>query len=149
MWTPSPGPLGRRRRHRIRHGWGRTVLRASGGGLAEEVTWSLHPELPVKLVRVRVENRGETARYLSATFLADWVLGPSPARTAGRLLVRHDPDRSVVTARNPYHPEHSGMVAFLGLDRIADGMATDRREFLGAAGPLDRVPDGLRARGPG
>ena len=149
VWTPSPGPLGRRRRHRVRHGWGRTVLRASGGGLVEEVTWSLHPELPIKLVRVRIENRGTTARYLSATFLADWVLGPSPARTAGRLLVRHDPERSVVTARNPYHPEHSGMVAFLGLDRMPDGMATDRREFLGAAGPLDRVPDGLRRGVPG
>ncbi len=149
VWTPGPGPLGRARTHQIRHGWGRTVLSALEATLEEEVTWSLHPELPVKTVRVRVENRGQTARYLSVTFLADWVLGTSPAHTAGRLQIRFDPERSVVTARNPYHLNHSGKIAFLALDRVPDGMATDRREFLGASGPLDRIPDGLLRDVPG
>ena len=149
VWTPCPGPLGRARTHRVRHGWGRTILRAHDATLDEEVTWSLHPELPVKMIRVRIHNRGRAARYLSVTFLVDWVLGISRAHTAGRLQIRFDPQRSIVTARNPYHLKHSAKVAFLALDRVPDGMATDRREFLGASGPLDRIPDGLLRDVPG
>jgi cyclic beta-1,2-glucan synthetase len=144
VWTPSTGPLGRTRAHRIRHGFGGTTLQAEDRGLAEEVTWCLHPDFPVKVVRVRLTNRGDAPRRVSVTFFADWVLGTHPAKTAGRMQVRFDSEFSAIVARNPYLLKFSERIAFLSSDRFPDGMATDRSEFLGPSQPLDRVPDGLR-----
>ncbi|MEX1257088.1 MAG: glucoamylase family protein [Gemmatimonadota bacterium] len=149
VWTPGPGPLGLDRPHRVRHGWGRTTLSATAGGLSEEVTWFLHPTLPAKVVRLRLENSDPRPRRFSATFFVDWVLGPHPIASAGRLQVRFDSDRAAVVARNPYSLKFPDRVAFLASDWPPDGMATDREEFLGSAGPLDQVPVGLRQILPG
>jgi cyclic beta-1,2-glucan synthetase len=149
VWTPGPGPLGRDRPHRVRHGWGRTTLSASSPGLNEDVTWFLHPTLPAKVVRLRLENREARPRRFSATFFVDWVLGPHPLATAGRIQVQFDSDRSAVVARNPYSLKFPERIAFLASDWPPDGMATDREEFLGSAGPLDGVPIGLRRILPG
>jgi len=149
VWTPGPGPLGLMRTHRVRHGWGRTRLDASSSELDEEVTWFLHPEYRVKVIRLRVTNRGARARRLSATFFADWVLGPHPVATSGRLQVLFDPERSSVLARNPFSLKCPERIAFLATDGRPSGMTTDRDEFLGPAGPLDRVPVGLRSILPG
>ncbi len=149
-WTPTPGALGLRREHRVRHGWGRTRMKASSDGLDEQITWSLHPTLPVKVVRVRLRNRGEAMRRLSVTFFADWVLGSHPLHTAGRLQVRFDPERSAVLAQNRYSLAFSGKRAFLAADARADGMATDRMEFLGSdSDPTARMPDGMARNQPG
>ena len=149
VWTPFPGFLGRERDYRVRHGWGRTVLEASSDGLDEEVSWSLHPDLPVKVVQVRLRNRGPTLRRLSVTFFVDWVLGVHPSKTAGRLQIRFDPESTIVLARNPYGLKRSDKRAFLAVDGVPDGMATDRDEFLGPSGPLDRIPAGLLRDTPG
>ncbi len=149
VWTPAPGPLGLRRTHDIRHAWGVTTLAGEAAGLEEEVRWSLHPTLPVKVVTIRVRNVGDRARRLSATFFADWVLGPHPARTAGRIQALFDPGREAVLARNPFSLQAPDRIAFLATDGALEGMTTDREEFLGTAGPLDRVPVGLRSILPG
>ena len=143
VWTPTPGPLGISRPHRIRHGWGRTTIEASGRGIEERLTWSLHPELPVKVVRVKLTNRGARSRRLSVIFFVDWVLGSHPATTAARLQVRFDSQRGTILARNPFALKFHERVAFLASDGEPSGMAVDRHEFLGATGPLDRIPVGL------
>ncbi len=149
-WTPTPGPLGMQREHGIRHGWGRTRMATSSDGLDEEITWSLHPTLPAKMVRVRLRNRGEALRRISVTFFADWVLGSHPLHTTGRLHVRFDPERSVVLARNRYSLAFSGKLAFLAADAAAHGMATDRMEFLGSdSDPTVRAPAGMARNQPG
>ncbi|TVP76235.1 MAG: hypothetical protein EA352_06265 [Gemmatimonadales bacterium] len=149
-WTPTPGPLGREREHQVRHGWGRTRMNASSDELDEEVSWSLHPTRPVKVVRVRLRNRGEVPRRISLTFLADWVLGSHPLHSRGRLQVGFDSDLSAVLARNRYSLAFSNRLAFLAADSAADGMATDRREFLGPDGdPMVRMPAGMLRSRPG
>ena len=149
VWTPGPGPLGLSRNHRIHHGWGRSVLEAKSDGLEERVTWCLHPTLPAKIVRVSVRNAGSVTRRLSAVYFADWVLGTHATKTVGRLQVRFDRGLSAVVARNPYLPKFARATAFLAADRSADGMATDRDEFLGPYEPLDAVPEGLLRGAPG
>jgi cyclic beta-1,2-glucan synthetase len=149
VWTTTPGPLGMRRTHSTRHGWGRTRIQTTARDLVEEITWSLHPELPVKVIRLRLENRGARSRRISASFFADWVLGPHPALTSGRLQVVFDSSRSAVLARNPFSMRFADRFAFLATDGVPEGMCTDGEEFLGAAGPLDRVPAGMRSILPG
>ncbi|MEX0856465.1 MAG: glucoamylase family protein [Gemmatimonadota bacterium] len=149
VWTPAPGPLGLERTHEVRHGWGRTSLEVSGDEVDEKITWFLHPSLPVKVVRLSLKNRGTRPRRFSAFYFADWVLGSRPDMTSGRLQVQFDAHRSAVTARNPYSLKFPQRIAFLASDRRADGMATDREEFLGMAGPLERVPIGLLQMQPG
>jgi len=149
VWTPCPGPLGLTREHDVVHGWGHTRLQAGDRDLQEELSWSLHPELPVKVVRVRLRNEGERARRISVSMFVDWVLGPHPVGAAGRLQTRYDAERAAVLARNPFSDRFHDRLAFLASDGRPDGMATDRQEFLGSSGPFDRVPLGLHRILPG
>ncbi|MEX2528579.1 MAG: glucoamylase family protein [Gemmatimonadota bacterium] len=151
IWTPAPnpGPLARARDHTVLHGWGSTRLEAESDGLKEEVSWSLHPTLPVKVIQVRLENRGDAPRRLSAVYYVEWLLGGHPSRSAGRLQVAFDPGRGAVLACNPFSLGFHEEVAFLATDGVPAGMATDGEEFLGFQGPLEGVPKGLRALLPG
>ena len=143
VWTPTPGPLGRWRRHDIKHEWGRSSIAASGPELEEHVSWSIHPDIPVKIVCVRLVNRESRTRRITATYFLDWVLGSHPARTAERLHVRFDSGLGSILARNPFSLDFPERIGFLASDGVPSGMAVDRHEFLSTAGPLDRVPAGL------
>ncbi len=143
LWSPSPRPLGRRRAHRVRHGWGGSRLEAGSPGLLEVVEWSLHPAEPVKVVRVRLENRGERTRRIQIAFFADWVLGTHRQATNAHILSRYDPALRAIIARNPFVEGFAGRLAFLTTDRAPDGASVDREEFLGRPGRLDRRPAGL------
>jgi cyclic beta-1,2-glucan synthetase len=149
VWTPAPRPLGRPVARRMRHGWGWSFLETGGNGLGEEMEWFLHPELPVKVTRVRLRNRGDRSRRITVTFYVEWVLGTHLARTRPRLLAEYREDLGAVVARNRYVPRFSERWAFLSTDGGPDGVGVDREEFLGLGGLRSQVPPGLRRSRPG
>ena len=149
VWTPAPRPLGRPVARRMRHGWGWSFLETGGNGLGEEMEWFLHPELPVKVTRVRLRNRGDRPRRITVTFYLEWVLGTHLARTSPRLLAEYREDLGAVVARNRYVPRFSERWAFLSTDGDPDGVGVDREEFLGLGGVRSQVPPGLRRSRPG
>ncbi|CAN5782317.1 hypothetical protein BH23GEM11_BH23GEM11_15790 [soil metagenome] len=146
LWSPAPGVQGRNREHRVRHGWGWSDVHASSDALDEELSWSLHPKLDVKVVHLRLRNRSEIPRRIRATFMVDWVMGPHPSRTRGRVQADFDAALQVISARNPFDVRFPETAAWIASDRSLAGFTMDRTEFLGPEGQEPHVPPGLHRR---
>ncbi|TVP42109.1 MAG: hypothetical protein EA350_17430 [Gemmatimonadales bacterium] len=146
VWSPVPGVQGREREHRVRHGWGWSDVHASSDGLDEGVSWSLHPKLDVKVVHLRLRNRGDLPRRIRATFMVDWVMGPHASRTRGRVQGDFDTALEAIIARNPFDVRFPDTSAWIAADRPLAGFTMDRTEFLGPEGQEPHVPPGLHRR---
>ena len=58
---------------------------------------------PVKVLRLRVTNRGDRPRRLSAAFFAEWVLGTTREQTAPYVVTEVDPGTGALFARNAFN----------------------------------------------
>lgn len=169
-WSPPPGPVGRSRDHRVRHVWGASELEAEADGLRETLTWSLHPDHPVKCTTLGLRNSGAMSRRIQINLDVTWVLGPNPAWSARHLLLAWDPARQTVLARNPHVHPHDLHIGFLlgslpprrvevshaenrtrlsYTVRLHPGASTHLTWFLGAAAEasmLDPILTALRER---
>jgi cyclic beta-1,2-glucan synthetase len=110
------------------------------------VSWSLHPRIDAKVVHLRLRNRGEAPRRIRATFMVDWVMGPHPSRTRGRVQADFDTALEVISARNPFDVRFPDTTAWIASDRPLAGFTMDRTEFLGPEGQEPHVPPGLHRR---
>jgi cyclic beta-1,2-glucan synthetase len=136
LWSPTLLPAGAAVRHRIRHGAGYTIYESASHGLRQELTVFASPVDPVKIVRLRLENRLDVPRRITATQYVEWVLGTVPGVTRPYLVPAYDPETSCLTVKNPYHMELGRHTAFLSASRPLHGYTADRESFLGADGSL-------------
>jgi cyclic beta-1,2-glucan synthetase len=136
-WSPTPGPTPGPGAYEARHGMGYTRWRTTAHDLESEVL-AFVPRLdPVKIVRLRVTNRGATARRVAAFSYAQLVLGVFPWETGPSVETRAED--GVILAVNPKNGEFAPLVAFAAVCGGADASLTaDRAEFLGALGGADR-----------
>lgn len=142
VWSPIPAPG----TGSVCHRPGETVFAREDHGLSQQLTVAVAPEEPVKILRLRLANRTESPRRLTATFFADWLLGPATADASPWLEAAWDPDCSAILARNRRMPDFAEAVAFVTSDRPPHGLTTSRSAFLGPRG--DRaMPDALRRWG--
>jgi cyclic beta-1,2-glucan synthetase len=142
IWTPTPLPAGDATACTVTHAPGRTEWRRASEGLEQGLAVVVPPEARVKLVRLRLHNPGRRARRLTATYVAEWVLGALPS--AARPWVRcgwEVEDRALI-ARNGWGPDFAGRIAFLAASRPPHCLTCDRASFLGSGTP--RAPEGLR-----
>ncbi|HET8655459.1 MAG TPA: hypothetical protein VFL93_08070 [Longimicrobiaceae bacterium] len=140
FWSPTPGPAPGPGDYEARHGFGYTVYRHAAPGIDEEVVAFVPRRDPLRIVRVRVTNRGERARRLSVFSYARWVLGgmPEGARFA---VTRVDPGTGAILAVNRANGEFAGRVAFAAAAGEGAGEASrtaDRAAFLGHGGGTAR-----------
>ena len=152
FWSPTPlpagGPTG------VWHGPGYTAYASERDGLVTELTVFVPVNDPVKVVRLRVTNRGDQPRRLAAAFYAEWVLGTTREVTAPFVVTEVDPATGALLARCPFTPEFGGAVAFADTSLRPRTVTGDRGEFLGRnrspAGPAALRRVGLSDRtGPG
>jgi cyclic beta-1,2-glucan synthetase len=129
FWSPTPlpcgGPAG------AWHGAGYTSYAQERGTLVTELTVFVPPADPVQIVRLKVHNRGDKRRRLSAAFFAEWVLGPSREQTAPYTVTELDPDTGALLARNPFAGDFGSAVAFADTSLRPRTLTGDRTEFLG------------------
>ncbi|HSJ58128.1 MAG TPA: glucoamylase family protein [Anaerolineae bacterium] len=142
--TPLPAPSGAP--YLVRHGAGYTAFEHHSHGLDQHLRVYVAPDAPVKVARLRVENRWDRPRRITATYYAAWVLGVNRDQTQQYVITEYDPDRHALLARNPYSAEFAARVAFAASSSVPHGMTADRTEFLGrngepGAGP--RLPAAL------
>jgi N,N'-diacetylchitobiose phosphorylase len=136
-WSPTPGPRPGAGDYEVRHGFGYTSFLHESHGLKQEVVVFVPVDLPARIVRVRVTNRGSSSRQLSVWSYAQLVLGRHEADTRGRVETTFDGSTGAILAVRPDRDEFSGRAAFARA--VCDTAATaawttDRREFIGCGG---------------
>jgi len=136
FWSPTPLPSPRgdalRQPARIRL----QRLRAHG---------TRHPLRAVGLRgpgRIRQVRGAESAKRVRPIPQAlghgyvEWVLGDLRPKSAMHVITEVDPGSGALFARNPYHTEFGGRVAFFNVDDAARTLSGDRTEFIGRNGAL-------------
>jgi len=138
VWSPTPLPAGAPAPYLVRHGAGYSVFEHNSHGLRQRLRVFAVPDAPVKVVQLRLENLENRNRRVTATFYAEWVLGPDRDVHQQYVVPEFDAVHNALLARNPYNEEFSERVAFLSASKEPHGLTTDRAEFLGRGGSLSR-----------
>jgi cyclic beta-1,2-glucan synthetase len=134
VWTPTPQPAGAPAPYLVRHGQGYTVFEHRSHGLAQRLRVFVSREAPLKVIQVRLENRRDRVRRVTATFYAGWVLHVNRDQAQQYVVPEYDAGRSALLAQNPYNAEFGNRVAFAAAGKPLHGLTADRTEFLGRRG---------------
>jgi cyclic beta-1,2-glucan synthetase len=139
FWSPLPGPAPGDGSYEARHGFGYSLWRHASVGLRQE-TWMLVPcDEPVKLIRLRLTNRGRRERRLSLFAYFRLVLGTLP-HPAARIDTSFDSGSGAILARNLRSADFADGVTFAaavappGADPVE--ITCDRTAFVGRNGHL-------------
>ncbi|HYC56180.1 MAG TPA: cyclic beta 1-2 glucan synthetase [Candidatus Binatia bacterium] len=131
-WSPQPGPAASGMPCEVRHGFGYTIWRQRGESIDQETCAFVAGAEPVRLVRVRLKNRGTKPRRLSLYSIDRLVLGVSSAEHARTVVTEQGQDGALL-ARNALSEDHSSAIAF-GAVLVSPGAVswtTDGAEFVG------------------
>ena len=142
IWSPTPEPAPAAAPYLVRHGAGYSIFEHHSHGLRQQLRLYVAPDLPVKVIALRLENHWRRSRRLTATYYAAWVLGPNREPNAPYVVPEYEPDVHALLAHNPYNAEFAGRYAFLASSQAPHGVTADRTEFLGRMGDMRR-PAGL------
>ncbi|WP_075213994.1 GH36-type glycosyl hydrolase domain-containing protein [Mongoliimonas terrestris] len=129
-----------------RHGFGYSRFEHEAEGIALDLVQFVPLDKTAKISRLSIRNTGSTARRLSVTGLAEWVLGTARGASAPFIATWIDAPSGAMMARNPWSNAFGGRVAFADLGGRQTAWTADRTEFLGRGGP-DR-PAGLDGTAP-
>ena len=147
LMSPTLAPLqSAEGTHLARHGFGYTVFERNVHNLRMELLQLVPLAESVKLNRLTLTNDGATARILTITFYAEWVLGSARSATAPYATTVMDEQTGAMLARNPWKTQGAEQVAFADMATGLNNWTADRREFLGTYGSLD-APLGLTSKG--
>jgi cyclic beta-1,2-glucan synthetase len=134
VWSPTPLPAGRDAETIVRHGAGYTSYARESQGLEQELTVFVPPDVPLKVVRLRLKNTLSRTRRVTATYYAEWVLGTLREEQRPYIVQEFHAKHACLLAKCGWNAEFAGRVAFLASERPAHGFTTDRGEFLGRHG---------------
>ncbi len=136
FWSAAPLPSPGDAPYVTRHGFGYSVFEHAEDGIASQLRVHVAADAPVKLSTLTLHNRTVRERRVSATGYVEWVLGDLRPRTAMHVVTEKDARTGALFARNPYHAEFGGRVAFFAVDEAASTSTGDRGEFVGRNGDL-------------
>jgi cyclic beta-1,2-glucan synthetase len=146
VWSPTPLPAGRDADTVVRHGAGYTTYKQDSHGLEQELAVFVPPDVPLKIVRLRLKNTLSRNRRVTATYYVEWVLGTLREEQRAYIVQEFDEQHACLRATCSWNAEFAGRVAFLASELQAHGFATDRTEFLGRNGDYAR-PEALERWG--
>ncbi len=132
VFSPLAGSKRDAAEYWTQHGQGYSRHLHTSHELAQEVLISIAPSEPIKFIVVRLKNLSTRPRELSATFIAEWVLGVDRPGTRLHVVTSIDETTGALLACNPYHPELAGTVAFLHTLNAERSFSGDRREIFGS-----------------
>ena len=138
VWSPTPGPIPGDAPYEVRHALGSTRFHTTNELLVQDVWMFVPTDDPVKIVRVRLANRGDRARRLSLYWYAQLVLGVLPHESTPNVTVDRDEITGALFATNPKRGEFSERVTFASVvappGDPSISFTADRAEFLGRRG---------------
>jgi cyclic beta-1,2-glucan synthetase len=134
-WTPTALPIREETAYRARHGAGYTVFEHNSNGIEQELTVFVPMDdnggQPIKLQRLRLKNDSSRSRRLSVTYFVEWTLGEHRETSQRHIVTHWDDELQCVLARNGYHPDYPGNLAFATLTPPPTSFSDDRLAFIG------------------
>jgi len=143
VWTTTPAPMGEDTACQVRHGAGWTQWTRNSHGLEQTLETFVPSDDPVKIVTLKLVNRTDQARRITATYYAEWLLGAMASRTKPFTTCVYDAESHAILAENGWNPEFAGRVAFLTATLPAHSVTGSRYDFLGSEGDVAN-PAGLQ-----
>lgn len=138
VWTPTPLPIRELDAYRTRHSQGYTLVEHNSHAIEQEMVTFVPLDdgggAPVRIQRLRLINRSSRRRRLTVTFYVEWVLGTDREETQMHVISHLDAENQALFARNTYHPDFGGRVAFVATNLHVTSYTADRTEFLGRNG---------------
>ncbi|MEX1004501.1 MAG: glucoamylase family protein [Acidimicrobiia bacterium] len=138
VWGPTALPIRDRDPYVARHGPGFSEFEHTSRGIALHLHQSVPLDDPVKVSRLRLRNESGRRRRLSVTAYVEWVLGTTRAVPVMQIVTERDESTGAVLVRNPWNADFGERVAFADLGAGDVTVTTDRTEFLGRHGSIDR-----------
>ena len=150
FWTPTPLPIRELDAYRTRHGAGFTVFEHNSHGIEQELTTFVPVDEaggePVRIQRLRLRNDSSKRRRLSVTFYLEWTLGESREDSQMHVVTSWDIQAKAMLARNRYHPDYGGRIAFAAIFPQPRSYTADRTAFIGRNGSL-AAPAAMKRQG--
>ncbi|MDQ3195930.1 MAG: protein ndvB, partial [Pseudomonadota bacterium] len=147
-WTPTASPIRELDAYRARHGQGYSVFEHNSHAIEQELLTFVPVDdndnsgddsgdgAPLRIQKLRLRNVSTRARRLSVMFYAEWVLGAQREETQQHVISSWDSETQALLARNAWHPDFAGRVAFAACSPIPSSYTADRGEFIGRNGSL-------------
>ena len=139
VWGPTALPI---RDHALayvaRHGPGYSEFEHTSRGIALHLHQTVPVDDPIKISRLRIRNQTARRRRLSITAYTEWVLGTTRSVSSMQIVTERDTATGAMLARNPWNTDFGERVAFADLGGGQHTFTSDRAEFLGRHGSLDR-----------
>ncbi|MCM8769388.1 MAG: hypothetical protein NC911_06955 [Candidatus Omnitrophica bacterium] len=141
FWSVTPLPAGGPWLYIIRHGFGYTSYQYEEEGIFSDLQVYVATDAPVKFFLLKIHNRSDQNRRLSATSYVEWVLGEKRSQTAMHVYTEADSKTGAILARNYFNIEFADRIAFLDVgeaehEPLEKSLTGDRTEFLGRNGCL-------------
>ncbi|MDX2005446.1 MAG: glucoamylase family protein [Meiothermus sp.] len=142
LWSPTARPIRSESGvYLTHHGQGYSRFEHSHQGIYSDLTQFVPLHDPLKISRLRLENRSGKPRRITLSSYTQWVLGVSKEVSAAHTVTEMDPSQALL-AWNPWSPEFANRVAFADLRGKQQRWTCDRTEFVGRGGTLQR-PQGV------
>lgn len=142
FWSPTPLPNCGKSSYVTRHGFGYSIFEHTEDGIHSELCVYVDSETTIKFMVLKIQNRSDRPRQISATGYVEWVLGDLKPKSARQIITEIDTKSGAVFARNIYNTEFGNRVCFFDVNDSTRSVTTDRTEFIGRNGTL-RNPDAM------
>ncbi|MBZ0162082.1 MAG: cellobiose phosphorylase [Notoacmeibacter sp.] len=143
FWSPTPAPAGRDAACLVRHGAGHTAWSRNSNGLEQTLRVFVPADDPVKIVTLKLVNRTDEPRRVTATYYVEWLLGALASTAKPHTACQYDATTRAILASNGWNAEFAGRIAFLTATLPPHSVTGSRRDFLGVEGSV-ADPAGLR-----
>lgn len=148
VWSLTPSTAKADTPYKITHGYGYTRFEHVKNGLLHEMTVYVPLHDPVKIMRIKLQNKTTVERNISLTYYAEWVLGVLRPANASHIVTEWIDSAKIMTAKNTYQEIFKDSTAFLGifpqqkLENEDLSWTADRLEFIGRNGSMEN-PEAL------
>ncbi len=138
FWSPTPLPIRSSSDYLIRHGQGYSIFEHTSHNIATKLTMYVDMEKSVKIYKLSLTNESQRPRKLSVTAYIEWVLGFSHANSSATVVSEWDEATQGLFAKNTYNNEFAHRVSFIGMSEKVQSFTSDRKEFIGRNGRMNK-----------
>ncbi|CAN5375250.1 glucoamylase family protein [soil metagenome] len=145
-WSPMPYPAMGKSNYKTKHGFGYSIFECEEDGIQTEISIYVDLEAQIKFTVIKLRNVSARARKLTVTGYVEWVLDSLRTKSAMHIVTEFNTEYRTLLTRNPYNSEFPNRVAFLDVNNVQFDFTTDRNEFIGRNGTLQKPEAMKRSR---